>query len=415
MKWIASFLLLPWLLACSVYQKDTPDGYAHLRAVPTIKSRENDHLPLQYRLYHTSDTSGVCYFELDPADYLLKRDSLETWFRQAQLQLVLKKGTLAKEVLFQAEKTLTFRHDSIFSDSLVFRVPARTDLWVDVKVTDLNKYSYRQQQNWWLRPESIQTEYFVLRDPANATPFVTHFAPGPTLHLRSAYFRDSTLQARIYRGLDIPAAAPFAWGNHYADFSKPDTTYAVSFAGDALDIDLDQGYALLNLPRNSQFASGFFAYPTASQQNYLRCMSYFCTQEELLLLQDSTTALAAYENFWLRAAKQDIVKKQMLQQEYLRRVDAANAAYSSYKPGSMTDRGMIYVVFGPPDRVQQEAFHEIWMYNQLAGSEVDFLFFQDRDRQAPNHYYLERGSQYKNPYYIQVENWRTGVVEMTGE
>lgn len=415
MKWIASLLLLPWLVACSVYQKETPDGYAHLRAVPAIKSRANDDLPLHYRLYHTSDTSGVCYFELDPADYLLKRDSAELWSRSAQFQLTLKKGSLSRDVLFQAEKKLTFANDTTMIDSLVFYTPARTDLWYDVRVTDLHKHSYRQQQNWWLRPESIQPEHFLIRDIGSSVPIVTHFASGPVLHLESTYFRDSTLQARIYRGLDIPAAAPFAWGNHYADFSKPDTTYAVSFTGKTLDIQLGQGYVLLNLPRNKQFAAGFFAYPASSKQNYLQCMSYFCTQDELLALQDSATAAAAYENFWLRAAKQDTVKKELLQKEYMRRVDAANAAYSSYKPGSLTDRGMIYLVFGTPDRVQQEAFHEIWTYNQLAVSEIEFLFFQDRDGKAPNHSYLERGTQYKNPYYMQVENWRTGVVGMTRE
>jgi GWxTD domain-containing protein len=415
MKWIASLLLIAGLVSCSIYQKETPDGYAHLRVLPAVKPKPNDELPLRYRLYSLSDTLGICYFEIDPAHYLLKRDSLEAWFCQAQFQLTLKKGTLSKDILFQAQKTFTFRDKQPISDSLVFKMPAGTDLWYDVRVTDLNKYSYRQALNWWLRPESIQPEHFLLLEASRQRPFVTHFSPGPTLHLRSDHFHNSSLQARIYHGLDTPAAAPFAWGNNFADFSEPDTTYLVSFTGNALDIEVGQGYVLLNPPGNDKFTAGFFAYPTAAFENYLQCMAYFCTQDEITALSDSTTARAAYEDFWLRAADQDTVKKHLLQREYMHRVDAANAAYSSYKPGSLTDRGMIHSVFGAPDRVQQEGFHEIWMYNDIALNEVDFLFFQDRDQQAPNHFYLERGIQYKNPYYISVENWRTGVVELTFE
>ncbi|MDE3057649.1 MAG: GWxTD domain-containing protein [Bacteroidota bacterium] len=66
--------------------------------------------------------------------------------------------------------------------------------------------------------------------------------------------------------------------------------------------------------------------------------------------------------------------------EYMKRLTYVNEAYkTAYKPGWKTDRGRVYIVYGPPDEVDRHANeidmkpYEIWRYNSIQGG-VEFDF-----------------------------------------
>ena len=42
-----------------------------------------------------------------------------------------------------------------------------------------------------------------------------------------------------------------------------------------------------------------------------------------------------------------------LMEEYFQRVEYVNEHFSGWQPGWETDRGMIYILFGPPDEIQR--------------------------------------------------------------
>ena len=61
-----------------------------------------------------------------------------------------------------------------------------------------------------------------------------------------------------------------------------------------------------------------------------------------------------------------------LMDEYYRRVSYANENFDGWKDGWETDRGMIYILFGPPDQVERtnpsmsnSTLYQIWTYNRI--------------------------------------------------
>ena len=61
-----------------------------------------------------------------------------------------------------------------------------------------------------------------------------------------------------------------------------------------------------------------------------------------------------------------------LMDEYYRRVSYANENFDGWKDGWETDRGMIYILFGPPDQIERtnpsmsnSTLYQIWTYNNL--------------------------------------------------
>ena len=62
-----------------------------------------------------------------------------------------------------------------------------------------------------------------------------------------------------------------------------------------------------------------------------------------------------------------------LMDEYYKRVSYANENFDGWKDGWETDRGMIYILFGPPDQVERtnpsmasSTLYQIWTYNRIS-------------------------------------------------
>ncbi len=80
-----------------------------------------------------------------------------------------------------------------------------------------------------------------------------------------------------------------------------------------------------------------------------------------------------------------------LMEEYYSRIDFANKNFGHYQEGWRTDRGMVYVVFGPPNNIDRHPFdidskpYEIWTYYNLNRTFVfvDYNGFGDYRLQNP--------------------------------
>ena len=72
--------------------------------------------------------------------------------------------------------------------------------------------------------------------------------------------------------------------------------------------------------------------------------------------------------FWQRRDPTPNTEQNELMEEYYRRVDYANKNFAVYMEGWRTDRGMIYIIFGPPANIERHPFesdtkpYEVWTY-----------------------------------------------------
>jgi GWxTD domain-containing protein len=58
------------------------------------------------------------------------------------------------------------------------------------------------------------------------------------------------------------------------------------------------------------------------------------------------------EQFWLRRDPSPDSQENDFKEEHYRRIAYANERYASGIPGWKTDRGRIYITFGPPDEIE---------------------------------------------------------------
>lgn len=135
--------------------------------------------------------------------------------------------------------------------------------------------------------------------------------------------------------------------------------------------------------------------------------------EELLSITNSDTLKAAIDRFWLRNIQNSPKAKNVIRM-YYERVEEANKQFSNYKEGWKTDRGMIYILFGPPWYVENNLDRRLWSFSYNRNDpDYNFLFIQ---RKLKTEYYpfenyvLQRSNYYYDTHYQQKQLWLTGQI-----
>jgi GWxTD domain-containing protein len=92
---------------------------------------------------------------------------------------------------------------------------------------------------------------------------------------------------------------------------------------------------------------------------------------------------AWFEDFWKERDPTPDTPENELMEEYYTRVAYANQKFYAGRAGWRTDRGAVYIIYGPPDSVQRrtlwdsigrEQYYEIWRYE---GTSRKFVFLYD--------------------------------------
>jgi GWxTD domain-containing protein len=188
---------------------------------------------------------------------------------------------------------------------------------------------------------------------------------------------------------------PFSQSQNYLlDYEG---TYHVMF-----DTNQAEGLTLYNFGEN---------YPRVKDNRQLaEPLVYLATSSEYDAIEKSANQKLAVDNFWLDRAK-DTEKARELIRVYYNRVYFANYYFTSLKPGWKTDRGMIYIIFGPPQTVNVTSSQEKWIYfKNNFNTTVTFVFNYNPTPFSLNTYILEPSLSFDNYWKSAIEAWRAGRI-----
>ncbi len=160
------------------------------------------------------------------------------------------------------------------------------------------------------------------------------------------------------------------------------------------------------------------AYPALSTAaELIEPLRYLTTSQERQKLTDAPDPKRAVDKFWLDIAQGNQRLGKELIRSYYGRVTAANRLFAAHKAGWLTDRGLLYVVLGPPPGVRRFANgEERWYYPDggLTGGPITYTFRPRPSTFAPDYYELVRRPEYELLWYAAVEKWRTPPTALTG-
>ena len=169
------------------------------------------------------------------------------------------------------------------------------------------------------------------------------------------------------------------------------------------DTNLSEGFTLFHFSRE-------FPYIVHKQQ-LLEPLTYITSTNEFKILSNAINSKQAVDDFW----EQNCGSKERAKESiklYYSRVELANQFFTSYREGWRTDRGMIFIIFGPPQLVFRTDEAEKWFYGADNNNMMteDFTFYKVGNPYSTNAFNLDRATTYKNMWYKMIEAWRDGRI-----
>ncbi len=239
-----------------------------------------------------------------------------------------------------------------------------------------------------LQPDTLWIFYFP---PVKALP------PSPT-----------TILPEVTVAPDPDAIVPLPWSDTLPMMFPSEGIYMIS-----VDSLIREGLVLYNFGTD---------HPTmTSPETMIPPLAYLATPEEMEEMLTAEKPKLALDKFWMDRTGSIERSKELIRIWYNRTL-FANYYFSSYKAGWLTDRGMIYIMYGPPDKVYKNAEGESWGYKRPPvksrwGSrytvEDQYLWFNFRKQKntfSDNDFVLNRAGTPVSYWDIAVARWREGKV-----
>ena len=139
-------------------------------------------------------------------------------------------------------------------------------------------------------------------------------------------------------------------------------------------------------------------------------LAYLTSSPEYNEIKSATNKKLAVDNFWLSCAE-DMERARELIRIYYNRVFFSNYYFTSFKEGWMTDRGMIFLIYGPPQAIYTKSNEEKWIYyRKNYSTAITFVFNNEQSPYADNNFILQRSESYDMHWRQAVNSWKNGQV-----
>jgi GWxTD domain-containing protein len=252
---------------------------------------------------------------------------------------------------------------------------------------------------------------FLVTDSASNKVIFTSFS-NSTIKIK--HNSKDTLFVFVYKTKNLLPPPPFSTKQYIFDFPppKPDSIFFIENNGYITptmgktylvkaDTQLQGGKIITNFNKN------FPEIKTPYQM--LLPIRYLTNKTEFDNYLHYKNKKQAIDDFWLNCGKNKYTAAEMIK-VYYNRVVLANIMFSTFKPGWQTDRGMIYIIFGPPKYVYKSQNSEKWIYSLSGNAPLQFVFRKYKNPYCENEFVLNRLLDYKPVWYQAVQTWRSGKI-----
>lgn len=260
---------------------------------------------------------------------------------------------------------------------------------------------------------------FYFKQIEASFPVESSIAAGGAMQLKSYFARNlpikiydasPTAKVFLYKESFAAASAPFAEKEGRADpVLTADSSFTVA-SGSEVRLSTEGLYLVqsdTNAPKGTAFMVVDQTFPRFDKIDDLSAaLIYVSTRDEYEKLIDAGTDKVKFDKVILDITRDKERARNMIR-KYFRRVELANIFFTSFKEGWKTDRGMIYIIYGPPDEVTRSANNEIWSYRKTKSR---FIFTRAASIYDPDNFVLQRDKRLMESWYYTIDMWRKNQI-----
>ena len=374
-------------------------------------------LEISYQAYNASDEITQVFFQLQTSGlgFLQIKDGPQSYaYIEMKIQVFQEADTLHLLDSMTYQLKIVKQENPIYVSNFPLQLKDGFNYRVQVKSTDRVNQSTDFQVVYVDRnnPESCQN--FLVRHTSFLPTFSRIVPSGDTLLVESRFETNDTLYMRFSSAQPVWNNQPFGASRNAGVSFWPDTVFKHPSSHQTKIVLEKEGIYQINTSYSLQ--SGvqlvatephFPAFKTAEAM--IGPMKYLLTGREFRDLEKSANPKRALDSLWL-SLNPDMARAKELIRIYYNRAETANKLFSLSCEGWASDRGMIYLIFGPPRTVLLAEGEERWIYGDTNLPSLDFIFVKSPDKGFGFDYVLIRQEMYKSSWYQAVDTWRNGRV-----
>jgi len=415
------------LAGCASFKKaSTEDAVGQMASLynPSKLSLHPD-----YSIYHESNNFSVLYIRAYPSELRFNQTNEESEYR-AMLRL--------KYELLALDETGVEEGAVIDSASMVYKLREREErspayfaslnipvmqgnrYLLKIETTDLNRgsmgleYLYVDKTD----PNGAQN-YKVVSTLSGYPKFLRFFFTGEKFNVQ---YRDrgiDSIYVDYFRLTNELPRPPITASSDYTMNYIPDTSYVFPML-DTVNYDLRlEGMYHVKVDREQDEGLTLFnfggSFPEVKNpQELMEPIFYLATLAEYRDLRTEPNRKLAVDDYWLRLGN-SVEKSRELIRIYYNRVIYSNLYFTSNKEGWKTDQGMVFILFGPPNRIQMTGSGESWYYYAKRKSKVvEYKFQREQDAFSDQNMMWQRTTDSQMYLNEAIRSWRNGKVYSMG-
>ncbi|MFC2116088.1 GWxTD domain-containing protein [Bacteroidota bacterium] len=423
-KYFIALLTLFWitLLGCVTQPQQKETARQNLASLYNPSSTP---LHPEFVVYHETATRSRVYIKIFPVELLFNQANPEgTYQSSLRITYELRELIDGKESEMIADSTsqdFTLRRDeakSVFVANLPIRTREGSQYMLKITTTDrLRRKGATNFMHVDRSTVNTAQNYLVISASNGYPSFDKVFHSNEIFHVRFNRKGVDTVYVKRYRN-NFPLPRPpitnlsspkpdYILDSILAYVYSDSTNYILAEEGMyhiQVDPEKPGGLTLFNFGGN---------FPrVANTADMIGPLAYLVSSTEFNELSNQTNKKLALDNFWLKAAG-NVQSARELIRVYYNRVFFANYFFTSYKEGWKTDRGMMFIVYGPPNLLTKRGNTENWVYYRKKSREpLQFVFSRHDNPYTQNDFLLERN--FVNSMWVQaVRDWRSGKIFYT--
>ncbi|MBL4651827.1 MAG: GWxTD domain-containing protein [Flavobacteriales bacterium] len=375
----------------------------------------------QYIVYHDNDSSSSLYFRFN-SEELTYRMTDATKPAEAKIKInYTLYDSFESEIIKDSLTSYLIENSSANDPNYItgrIDIKVKRDQRYVLRIITADIYGGKESEQFInvTKLDLLTRQNYLVTDTSGTPIFGSYINQSQEVLVHFNHIRFKELEIRGYNREFKLAPPPFAtYTPKPFLYEAENISYAKLTNGIAKITMPANGFIHLIADKDSRKGITLYTYPEhfpafGTNERMIEPLRYITSKKEYQELTENPELKRALDQFWIENATNPERAKELIKHFY-NRIEYANIYFSSFDEGWRTDRGMAYLIFGPPNAIYKTSSAESWVYGEDNNyMSVNFVFSKVINPFSDNDYRLNRSSIYKSHWYRAVDSWRQGRV-----
>ncbi|MDR2835610.1 MAG: GWxTD domain-containing protein, partial [Bacteroidales bacterium] len=411
------FFLLLLIFSCSkqnytsVSNKSTPKAYNFASIYNPAKAP----LIFSHSIYIKSDSSADVYFDIDFVKANFNKNNQQTNIDDKQFYIKYLLRKMNNEFVDSSTYKYNLKDFTNFSNYFTVKLLNKEQYKITIAIYDKQyRFSHRLVSFIDNSTKYSQNNYLLEKLDTNSVEILHNNYIISDNKYKIICKNTEKLSIEYFRPIEYIFNPPYQFNITKKNaVIVPDTTFyyitndTIVFKeiGNYIIKNTSTGQIIFNILNSSD------SYPEITTVgNMLEPLKIITTEREYKKISQNENIKQTIDEYWLSLSNSQKLAKEQIRVFY-NRVKLANIFFAEDIDGWKTDRGMIYVLFGPPSVINLSDQGEDWYYGENPNvAAILFVFEKKESKSTKISYQLLRDNAYQPTWAQALSVWRKGRI-----